>query len=622
MGAYLNIKPESEGRAPTETLLGLQNAILEMIARGETLEATCVRLCLDVEALVPSVTCSVLTVDVEGRLHPLAGPSLPPSYSAALDGVPIGPYAGSCGTAAYFGIDIAVTDIRSDLRWADHRHLVEPHGLRACWSMPIVNARGQTVATFAFYYRETRGPTSFERDLVRSCVHLCMIAIDRHQRVVEHERRAFTDALTNLPNRAGFNAALARLDCTASGRWALMILDLDNLKIVNDTFGHHAGDRLLRVAGERISEIVGRNSAFRIGGDEFGLILADADVLKDLDKTAARILRALAAPADIGGQIIVPRATIGGAVLSSEPSADRVRQNADFALYHAKETGRGGFVRYWPGLGSTMTRRLDAIRDVTAALREHRIDAYYQPIFRLNTREIVGLEALCRMRVGNEIVPAAAFHEATTDAHVATALTARMMALVAADLRVWLDMGLAVQHVGINVSSADLSGGTVGRVLTEAFERERVPLEHVILEVTETVYMGEGDQAVQSAIRALRAKGIKLALDDFGTGFASLTHLLTVPVDIIKIDKTFIDHLAPDNVSMTIVEGLIRIAERMNIRIVAEGVETEIQAGLLDGAGCVLGQGYLYSPAVDRKRTTALLRDRAQGVSSLRAANG
>ncbi|MEG8013420.1 putative bifunctional diguanylate cyclase/phosphodiesterase [Sphingomonas sp. 22R3R2A-7] len=536
--------------------------------------------------------------------------------------MPIGPYAGSCGTAAYFGIDIAVTDIRSDLRWADHRHLVEPHGLRACWSMPIVNARGQTVATFAFYYRETRGPTSFERDLVRSCVHLCMIAIDRHQRVVEHERRAFTDALTNLPNRAGFNAALARLDCTASGRWALMVLDLDNLKIVNDTFGHHAGDRLLRVAGERISEIVGRNSAFRIGGDEFGLILADADVLKDLDKTASRILRALAAPADIGGQIIVPRATIGGAVLSSEPSADRVRQNADFALYHAKETGRGGFVRYWPGLGSTMTRRLDAIRDVTAALREHRIDAYYQPIFRLDTREIVGLEALCRMRVGNEIVPAAAFHEATTDAHVATALTARMMALVAADMRVWLDMGLAVQHVGINVSSADLSGGTVGRVLTEAFERERVPLEHVILEVTETVYMGDGDQAVQTAIRALRAKGIKLALDDFGTGFASLTHLLTVPVDIIKIDKTFIDHLAPDNVSMTIVEGLIQIAERMNIRIVAEGVETEVQAGLLDGAGCVLGQGYLYSPAVDRKRTTALLRDRAQGVSSRRAANG
>jgi GAF domain-containing protein len=136
MGAYLNIKPESEGRAPTETLLGLQNAILEMIARGETLEATCVRLCLDVEALLPSVTCSVLTVDVEGRLHPLAGPSLPPAYSASLDGVPIGPYAGSCGTAAYFGTDIAVTDIRSDLRWADHRHHVEPHGLRACWWRP------------------------------------------------------------------------------------------------------------------------------------------------------------------------------------------------------------------------------------------------------------------------------------------------------------------------------------------------------------------------------------------------------------------------------------------------------------------------------------------------------
>jgi diguanylate cyclase (GGDEF)-like protein len=225
---------------------------------------------------------------------------------------------------------------------------------------------------------------------VRSCVHLCLIAIDRHKRVVEHERRAFTDALTGLPNRAAYNAALGRLDCRQPGGWGLLGIDLDNLKVVNDTFGHQAGDCLIQIAGARISSAILPGRTFRIGGDEFGIIIESADALGDLDKTAENILDALAAPADCGGNIVVPRATIGGAMLSSDDSGvDRVRQNADFALYHAKETARGGFVRYWPGLGSSMTRRLDAVREVNAALREGRIDAYYQPIVRLDTRSTV-----------------------------------------------------------------------------------------------------------------------------------------------------------------------------------------------------------------------------------------
>ncbi|MEG3085036.1 GGDEF domain-containing protein [Sphingomonas sp. PB2P12] len=576
---------------------------------------------------MPDAVCSVLSVDRAGRLHPLAGPSLSDAYSSALDGVAIGPAAGSCGTSAYLGVDVVVIDIETDPRWAAFKHLALPHGLLACWSSPIVDAHGVTVATFAFYYRERRGPTAFERDVVRNCVRLCLIAIDRCERIVEQERRAFSDALTTLPNRAAFNAALSQLECTVSGRWALLVLDLDNLKVVNDTFGHGAGDRLLQIASDRIAAAVRPCRTFRIGGDEFGIVIDSADALRDLDQFVQTILEALALPADCGGPIVVPRATIGGAVLSpGDVTVDRVRQNADFALYHAKETGRGGFVRYWPGLGSTMTRRLSAIQDVNAALGDHRIDAYYQPIFRLDTREIVGLEALCRMRIGDRVVAAADFQEATKDVDVATALTARMVALVAADLRRWLDMGIPFQHVGINVSSADLCGGSVERVLTAAFEREGVPLHHVILEITETVYMGDGDHAVQAAIRALRDRGIRIALDDFGTGFASLTHLLTVPIDIIKIDKTFIDHLAPETVgatagstganvtavSMTIVEGLIRIAERMNIRIVAEGVETDRQARWLQSAGCVLAQGYVHSPAVDRDRATALLLAGAQ----------
>ena len=613
MGKRLPGGAIEHGAGLGDLLLKLQNSILESIARGEMLALTCEKLCSEVETILPGAVCSVLLVDDDDLLHPLAGPSLPECYSQALDGVSVGPLSGSCGSAVYHRKEVAVTDIATDPRWNNFKHLAMPHRLAACWSTPIINANDTVVATFAIYYLTPRMPTEIEREVVRHCVHLCLIAIDRHHRVIEHERRAFTDALTGLPNRAAFNAALFDLDRSEPGSWALLALDFDNLKVVNDTFGHSAGDGLLQAASRCVEKAAFPDRVYRVGGDELAVIVRRGEALRDLEAVADNILQALTLSVDCGGQIIVPRATIGGAIASHDAgTADRVRQNADFALYHAKETGRGGFVRYWPGLASSIDRRLAAIREVSAALHEDRIEAFYQPIFRLDTREIVGLEALCRMRIGKEVVTASSFHEAMNDVHVATAITHRMMRLVAADIRSWLDMGIHFQHVGINISSADLNGGSIERVLTNVFGEQGVPLKYLILEVTETVYMGDGDQIVQSALQSLRRKGIKIALDDFGTGFASLTHLLTVPVDIIKIDKTFIDHLEADSVSMTIVEGLIRIAERMNIRIVAEGIESLDQANLLEAKGCMLGQGFLVSPAVTKQRASSLLMLRGQ----------
>ena len=595
------------------SVLALQNTILEMIATGETLANTVTRMCEEVEKLAPGVICSVLTIDGGGLIHPLGGPSLPARYSTALDGQPIGPAVGSCGTAAYLGQDVAVTDIETDPRWVDFKHLALPLGLHACWSSPILSTTGEAIGTFAFYYPERRGPTELERELVRNCLHLCVIAIERHQRVIEHEKRAFNDALTGLSNRAAFDAALEGMNCDSPGQWALLVLDLDNLKVVNDTFGHHAGDCLVRTAGARIAAAAGADRAFRIGGDEFAVLLQAGEAPLDLSQAAERMLAALAEPADCGGHIVIPRATVGGAAVSvGDRVAERVRQNADFALYHAKETGRGGFVRYWPGLGTNITRRLGDIREVDAALREDRIEAFYQPVVRLDTREIVGLEALCRMRLAGRIVPAANFHEATRDVHVAKAMIERMVTLVAADVRGWLDLGIPFQHVGINVSSADVHGGTLANLLTGIFERDNVPLKHVIVEITESVYMGDGVLSVEKAVESLRTKGFRVALDDFGTGFASLTHLLTVPVDIIKIDKSFVDRLAPGDASMAIVEGLLHIAGKLDLRVIAEGIETEGQANLLRAAGCILGQGHLFSRAVDRDATTELLLERAQ----------
>jgi diguanylate cyclase (GGDEF)-like protein len=586
-----------------------------MVAKGEPLAATTDRLCVEVERLLDGVICSVLLVDEDGVLHPLSAPSLPAEFSAALDGLPIGPNIGSCGSAAYFGTPVATTDIETDRRWADFAGLALPLGLRACWSSPIHGEGKRVIGTFAFYYRENKGPGEVERRIVDTCVHLCSIAIERHERVLDRERKAYVDDLTLLPNRAAFNAALADLSCDRPDAWGLLVVDLDNLKIMNDTFGHHAGDYLLQIVARRLAECAAPDRAFRLGGDEFAVLLQEPAALHDIDKTAARYLRALAESADCAGNVVVPRATIGGALVSAtDRIPDTVRQNADFALYHAKETGRGGFVRYWPGIGTTMLRRLESVRDIEAAVRENRVEAYYQPIVRLDTREIVGVEALCRVRVGDQIIAAASFFEAMADAHVASEITARMLAIVAKDVRAWLDLGIPFQHVGINVSSADFHGGRLEHQIATAFAKHDVPLKHVIVEVTEAVYLGERDHVVHSEIQSIRAKGLRMALDDFGTGYASLTHLLSVPVDIIKIDKSFVGQMTPGAPSATIVEAILFIARKLDIRVVAEGVETEDQANQLLKLGCHLAQGFLFSKAVDAAATTDLLLRLAQGI--------
>jgi len=594
-------------------LLHLQNIILEMVAKGEQLDATADRLCREVELRIPDVICSVLLVDEGGRLHPLAAPSLPEHYSRELEGLPIGPDVGSCGASAFLGVPVAVTDIATDPRWADFRQYVLPLGLKACWSSPIFGPGGRVVGTFAFYYREQRQPGEAEQTIVATCVHLCSIAIEREQRVRERERKANTDDLTQLRNRAAFDAALDRLSCREPGSWALLVADLDNLKVINDTFGHQAGDRMLQMVARRMAAALAPDRVYRLGGDEFAVLLQRPVTRDDLDSAAARILEVLRSEIDAGGHLITPHATIGGAMVTGvETTADAVRQNADFALYHGKETVRGGYVRYSPEIGTTMARRLASIRSVDVALREDRMVVHYQPVVNLESREIVGMEALCRLRSGDGVVPAGEFFDALSDGRVASEITTRMLAQVAADVRHWLDRGIRFQHVGINVSSADFHGGKLHREVAEAFGRHGVPLSHVVLEVTESVYMGERDSIVHKAIAALRAEGLRIALDDFGTGFASLTHLLTVPVDILKIDKSFVAQLADGAASAVIVEAVLSISRKLGMRVVAEGVEREDQVAQLRAYGCTMAQGFLFSKAVDCRTATDLLERFAQ----------
>jgi EAL domain-containing protein (putative c-di-GMP-specific phosphodiesterase class I) len=248
------------------------------------------------------------------------------------------------------------------------------------------------------------------------------------------------------------------------------------------------------------------------------------------------------------------------------------------------------------------------LQTLTSALTEDRIEAHYQPIVRLDTREIVGLEALCRVRTPDgKIISAGMFAEALRDPSTGYLVTDRMMRQVARDVAYWFDQGLPLQYVSINVSMADFDCGNLRDRIRDVFSSHGVPLSRIVVEVTESVYMDVRDRRVAEAIKGLRSDGLLVALDDFGTGYASLTHLLNFPVDIVKIDKAFVDSMLGGS-GEVIIKALLDMAAGLGVRIVTEGVETDEQAVRLQRLGCIFAQGYLFGRAVDRNSTTEALR--------------
>lgn len=600
-------------------LSALQNEILEAVATGTDFGSVADVLCRRAETLAPGAICTIAAVDSEGLIHPVAGPSLPQSYGEAIDGIAIGPEVGSCGTAAYLGVPVEAIDIETDFRWNGFTDLVLPLGLKACWSSPIKSPEGRVVGTFAFYYSEPRGPTDMERQLVDTCVHLCSIAMERAEVSSKLQHLAYHDQLTGLSNRYAFDQELTQTMSVQQRRFGLLLLDMDNLKQVNDSMGHSVGDALIREIARRLASLGPGVSVYRLGGDEFAVICPRCDDADHLAMLAQRLLDRMEPACECDGNTIVPQVTIGGVVSKMDGiSANELRQNADLALYHAKSTARGGYIHFHPGLRTAIQCRTEQTALLGKALDENRVFAHFQPVICIRRAKIVGVEALARIRTDDgEIISAGAFSMGLTDSKNAFRLASCMLEQIASAMRGWIDEGLGLRHVALNLSTVDFQRGDLEERLQAAFRRHGVPLSYLQIEVTENVLM---DQSVASQVARLRALGLQVALDDFGTGFASLSHLKDFPVDYIKIDKSFVDSLLTDMACGAIVEALISMARKMQVGIIAEGIETAEQAERLLEIGCPLAQGYHYFRPVDGETIATLLRSVDGGKS--RAVNG
>ena len=486
-------------------------------------------------------------------------------------------------------------------------------GLNANLTVPIF-ADGQPVGSIHIGYR---GQAAGEQPLAEEMAMLKTVAALLGQTIAQRADRrrilhtAQHDALTGLPNRLTFQERLQSLfqEGPEGAPLALLLIDLDHFKDVNDTLGHDAGDALLAGMAGRIEETIAeRGIVARLGGDEFAVILPGQDSA-GTEAIAFELVDRLRMPVHFAGRDISTRATIG---LATSPKDGRtpaeLLKSADIALYSGKSTGRNACVPYQSSMRETIETRVTVCAEVRQSLGIEAFVPYYQPKVALDGNYIRGFEALLRWRHPTRgLLTAGAALPAFEDHELAVALGDQLRSQVFRDMSEWRRQGVEFHQVAINLSSAEFKRADLADRILGELKSAGLSTGSLAIEVTETVLLGREADLIGSILQKLHTAGVQIALDDFGTGFASLTHLQRYPVNIIKIDQSFVRSIMTDKGSQAITSAVLELGRRLGMTVVAEGVETAEQAELLRTAGCDEAQGFYFAKAMPASRVPYIL---------------
>jgi diguanylate cyclase (GGDEF)-like protein len=424
--------------------------------------------------------------------------------------------------------------------------------------------------------------------------------------------QAFHDPVTKLANRALFSDRVEHALMRA-GRGipeiAVMFIDLDDFKTVNDSLGHAAGDEVLQEVARRLKIAVRpTDTVARFGGDEFAVLLDGVNGSEDAADAAARILRALDMPVEIDGKHVFPRASVGICLVGEDletPEAEELLRNADVAMYMAKRDSKGSYRVFEPTMHERVVERLELRSDLQHALTLDQLELHYQPVVRLAGRDILGVEALVRWNHPTRgTIPPVQFIPVAEE----TGLIIPMGRWI---LETACREGVRLQKrfprsepltMSVNLSVRQLQSETLVGDVRKALEVTGLPASALVLEITESLMLSDTDFAMQQ-LHELKSLGIRLAMDDFGTGYSSLSYLSRFPVDILKMDRSFVG--SEDNEALT--SAIIALGTSLSLEVVAEGIELPEQATSLEELGCELGQGFLFAKPMNSEALAEFL---------------
>lgn len=601
-------------RKRAEALLATEKEVLEMVVCGQTLKVALGMLAEHVEKLSGEMFCAILFREEgeDSNLLCAAGRGLPSNVvndithhgQNALNQIftylmhAAAPLTHGL-TDEYSGV---IENIGEDPVWSDYCKLIAKYAIQPCFAVAVRSSAGQFLGLIIAHYRNLAKQQRHDRELMWVAAHLTSIAIERRHAENRLQVMAHYDALTQLPNRVlfhdRFQQALARAERSKS-LVALMFMDLDRFKTINDTLGHDAGDLLLREVSARLLMCVREvDTVARLGGDEFTVILEDISKAEDAAMVASKVIEALAAPVLLGNQEIFVPPSIGITIYPADSdSPDTLLKNADTAMYRAKEEGGNGYRFFTSEMNTLAIDRLELESGLRHALERDEFLVYYQPKLQLSTGMIHGAEALLRWKHPSRgLVSPAEFIPILEEIGLIEQVGAWVLKTVCTQIRAWQDAGrLPPLIVAVNLSGRQLQRATLPTTIADILQETGVDPNFLELEVTESMLMHDPKCAVD-LLQKIRNKGIlHIDVDDFGTGYSSLSYLKQFPIDCLKLDKSFVDGLPYDADDIAISRAVIALAHSLGLSVIAEGVEKQVQLDFLRMNGCDIIQGYLVS---------------------------
>lgn len=466
-------------------------------------------------------------------------------------------------------------------------------------------------------YRDVQWALHFDTTVGR-CFGIGRDVTEEGKQAAELHRRAYTDELTGLANRA---YCLEQLEQLAAGPTspAVLFCDLDHFKVINDSLGHGTGDQLLAGLGQRLNNLAQSDDSLvaRLGGDEFVVLLGDADRARAC-LAAEEVLSAMRRPFNIDGRPVHASMSIGIA-LNENPgdrTAEKLLSEADTAAYKAKSLGRSRFVVFDDHLRAAVLRRFSVEEGLRLAIAEDGIEVHYQPIVSLPGGGVVGIEALVRWRNRDgELIGPGGFLDVAEEVGLMPEI-GRIVSRAAFELGAEFAAFGRKLMVSVNVSGQDLSNPNFVSETLRLLDETGMVHQRVLLEITESAV--HNTESSLPLLRTLRATGVRIGLDDFGTGFSSLAHLRELPIDVVKVDRSFVADLVDDRVTRAVTESLVNLCEALGLGVVLEGIETRDHASAVEQIGGTMAQGFLFHkpmPADDLKELLGLNRSASGHVS-------
>ncbi len=593
-------------RRNAEDLNVRQAEILELVARGVPLDETLESIALAVDASDPTLRCAIYLVEGDGLfLGSRSAPGFGKAPHRGADSSDAAHLACLYRSAAETGAPLRVRDVEGEARCIDCRPFAAHHGIRSCWSTPLLSSTSEEALGSLVVYTAAPGlPTLLQEHLIAVFAHLATIAVERKRFEERLSHQSLHDPLTGLPNRTLFHDRLAhaleRCRRTRS-EVGVLFLDLDRFKQVNDSLGHDAGDELLVTTAQcLLAAVRPGDTVARFGGDEFTVLCEDlpaASAAETAAEISERLLACISEPHSLRGTEVFLGASVGIAIArDSDALPDDLVRDADVAMYHAKQRGKGRWAVFDEAMRERALTRHATDSALHRAIERGELRLFYQPIVSVADQRCVGAEALVRWQHPERglILPGEfiGLAEETGLIHDLGRWVLREATTQAAR---W-HLG-APEHftISVNISAHQLERGDLDEVVGEALELSGARPERICLEITESVLMHDAEATVE-LIGRVRDLGVLFSIDDFGTGYSSLGYLKHFPVDAVKIDRSFVGALTSDSGDATIVSAVIGLAHALNLEVVAEGVETAEQLAALVTLGCDHAQGFLFSP--------------------------